>query len=1035
MWQPKERDYAAEAVARACATSVPERHPLQEAVERLEAIQKKEEEAAEAVAKGAPPPKAPEEIVDPLGAASDPLGASDPLSSNKPLGAKPVGAASSNPLSDDPLGVLGDPLGEPSKLDMSVVAASGRNPVIAPPPLEEHARRTWRDRRAMILKQYAATGTMRVNQDILDSKGGDASKLGSNIDEAGPSGEKKVMLDHKTRGRLEQIEAATAVEQGRTINMTQSKLVESVDSLNKELRAAWNGQERVRALKIAIQVSKMLGDTSFPTFFPTVFAVVAEILDAFGELVYERVLDKGKPPGKKLPPGYTPAEITEEGKETTKNWFYKVASIRELVPRFYVELSILRCYRLLIDSSELPGIVQRLARMIRGFGDPLAATYARSYLVHKAIDLTPSSAHLLVKEPVLDTFTIFQRQLAFSADAADGKLIRGLHNVKMEITTTEYFGTFQPALEWLLNSLAEYHPTQATLVALIQRYREQCKAAIVLNAIISSFDASVIATNALPMCDLIKESDARGYSRHHLYVSLGRVLCKQPPKKDELLQVLNDVWAELGASKSARIYVDVAAQYLQLLLTEFGVPEVHKLLKDLLKRVSVDKAYTELYGPLACVVSTILEQSGPERLGTIFVLEPLQRLLALFDREHAVEIWRRIMEAFAATPGTFVDPVLVNSLMQVARQLHDSIDATSFDDERRQLGVLITAFIRKVGFGADFEAQLSFYVDCRAAFVNLDAVHSTLVLGVTQLMMSTRALVRGRHTKKTGAFERACAAFVFITVPTIEAPLMRIKLNLLGAQVALANQLLPQVDALVMAAVTAVPEVLAEGEHAEAQGNLAVREANGREEALLEVLSSLCAFLVVVPGHPKNGPFYLAAGLLNQVQKPKLKWRLLASKPLLYLRMLALFSTYAQRQLPYRVPGVDSNDVLYASEPEYTEKLQELISSLLGELEAALSALGELAATEANAARALVAILTQWLELAVGTAEPSKPIVALCAKLLGLAAKVAPTPNDKAQLRNTAAHVARLAIQHGGAYVDLSQRLQKTLSESAALKR
>jgi hypothetical protein len=126
-----------------------------------------------------------------------------------------------------------------------------------------------------------------------------------------------------------------------------------------------------------------------------------------------------------------------------------------------------------------------------------------------------------------------------------------------------------------------------------------------------------------------------------------------------------------------------------------------------------------------------------------------------------------------------VDPVLVNSLMHVARQLHDSIDATSFDDERRQLGVLITAFIRKVGFGADFEAQLSFYVDCRAAFVNLDAVHSTLVLGVTQLMMSTRLLVRGRHTKKTGAFERACAAFVFITVPTIEAPLMRIKLNLL----------------------------------------------------------------------------------------------------------------------------------------------------------------------------------------------------------------------------------------------------------------
>ena len=59
------------------------------------------------------------------------------------------------------------------------------------------------------------------------------------------------------------------------------------------------------------------------------------------------------------------------------------------------------------------------------------------------------------------------------------------------------------------------------------------------------------------------------------------------------------------------------------------------------------------------------------------------------------------------------------------------------------------------------------------------------------------------------------------------------------------------------------------------------------------------------------------------------KWRLPASQPTLYLRMLALFSTYAQRVIPYRVPGVDSNDVLYASEPEYAAKLQETIGPIL----------------------------------------------------------------------------------------------------------
>ena len=45
--------------------------------------------------------------------------------------------------------------------------------------------------------------------------------------------------------------------------------------------------------------------------------------------------------------------------------------------------------------------------------------------------------------------------------------------------------------------------------------------------------------------------------------------------------------------------------------------------------------------------------------------------------------------------------------MHVARQLHDSLDYLSFDDERRQLGLLITAFIRKMSFGRDLEARTS----------------------------------------------------------------------------------------------------------------------------------------------------------------------------------------------------------------------------------------------------------------------------------------------------------------------------------------
>lgn len=92
-------------------------------------------------------------------------------------------------------------------------------------------------------------------------------------------------------------------------------------------------------------MARLLSSLSVPHFYPSLFVHVTDTLDIFGELVYQRLLSKAKEEraGSALPPlttHFNTSDVLELTRITARNWFGKIAAIKELIPRLYGKESV-----------------------------------------------------------------------------------------------------------------------------------------------------------------------------------------------------------------------------------------------------------------------------------------------------------------------------------------------------------------------------------------------------------------------------------------------------------------------------------------------------------------------------------------------------------------------------------------------------------------------------------------------------------------------------------------------------------------------
>ncbi|KAH9322310.1 hypothetical protein KI387_016949, partial [Taxus chinensis] len=196
----------------------------------------------------------------------------------------------------------------------------------------------------------------------------------------------------------------------------------------------------------------------------------------------------------------------------------------------------------------------------------------------------------------------------------------------------------------------------------------------------------------------------------------------------------------------------------------------------------------------------------------------------------------------------------------------------------------------------------------------------TLSHSSNYLASRTSKMAKPSHQEQVTNFTKACVSFNEVTIPSIRSILKRLNLFLETAEVALQNALLSHTEGLLKTAITCLQEIQSIDELRD--GDL--------EEGIVAFIQKLSAFLIVVPGHPTLGAFFILKGLLTLLDSQL--WLMPGLRSMqAFSAIISLTAALSQKELPYHIGNkeVISNDELYHGESSYNEELVAISNVLV----------------------------------------------------------------------------------------------------------
>ncbi|CAD8106301.1 unnamed protein product [Paramecium sonneborni] len=703
-----------------------------------------------------------------------------------------------------------------------------------------------------------------------------------------------------------------APRQGTSKQILQKTYIQKVLDIRRDLKRQWINGDKVASLQLAIQSCKLLIDNDKPLFAPVKYVYIIDILETFGKFVIERLLKLSYPQytDQKIAEislqSVVGSNISETASEIGRNWINKIGSIRELLPRLYIESTLLKVYYF-IDQNQIKPIFQRLIKQVRAIGDYINALYFALYLFRIGAELFSGEKDYLIS--TLKDFFIYMNQKSKFG--------------KFEVQGDQYLRLFEP---YLIQTFRQYSQncTEREFKDIFEHFRQSTQNHFVLKKMIEQFQAVHISTLALELFSIMQAYPVE--NKYQLYACFLPKIAKGLTNVAAGSEICQYVLQDILQIKSFSLFLEILASLIELIFRSFQGYQKNQFFFQILQRfndlfsmVEKDQVNTnqsrDTFIKLHQFIIKIFQDS--QDISEILQIDTFITCIQFFPEDMKKLVCNDLLSMIINRDQKekITDPMAVHSIVKLTTNLNNKKTITK--DESKNLAKIINQLLQKIDFGKDLEQSLNLYAEMRGQFGNISGLSEILIDRALDLIFRGKRLSKGKNQKKIISFYQACIAYSFITIPTIDNPISKLRKYLQVAQVGLSLNLLSQSEAVIKTAIETLLEL--------------PDTHNGRpiDEVALPYILDLISFIILVPDDPSAGYLNIFQGLLKAIEQ--FKWNQKNGgiySIVVYVNCIQYLCAQVQERLPYHFENVKSNDALFNKDTQFSMTVLELVQQL-----------------------------------------------------------------------------------------------------------